>query len=174
MQYLPDKTKIFLAALWLWTWVLLQFNRLCGMILKCILISMPDNYVPVPRVSVPVKVIKARDASGNIITNKMQLFLNMKWDQDLFDGKGGIDIDQFAKYVGTSFIWVAYILEYELGTSYNKFISLMKVGHINSKIFEELIRGVAIDVKNKLLYKLSNLEPESILFGEVNFHAGED
>jgi hypothetical protein len=172
MKYLPDRAQLFLAAFWLWTWLLFQFNKLCGVILKCILIWVPDNYVPViARSAVPVKILKACDAGGNTITNKLQLFLNMKWDLDLFDGKGGIDIEQFVKCVGSSIIWVAYILEYELGPSYDAYMRLMQEGNFAPNAVSKLLRAITIDAKNKLLYKLGNID--HMLFDEVNFHESE-
>jgi hypothetical protein len=70
----------------------------------------------------PVRIIKALDGSGNIITNKLNLFLNLRWSAEACDGAGGVDIDDFARYIKTGVVWAAYLLERDLKFIYTKFI----------------------------------------------------
>jgi hypothetical protein len=177
LQYMPDRTKLFLAAFWLWTWILLQFNKLCAIFLQCVLVWVPDSYTPTLSQKTPIRVIKALDKDGNTITNKLKLFLNLKWDKEMCDDKGGVDIDTFMRYIGSSLIWAAYILEYELSPIYNDFIQSVSGDDFSSKDINKLLKAIVIDVGNKLVYKLGNEQSETLetseplMFGEVNFHS---
>lgn len=164
---LPDKTKIFLASFWVWTWLLLQINKFCSLCLNCVLAWVPDNCIPVIVQKSPIKVIEARDEKRRIITNKLNLFLNLKWRNTPYD-RESIDIDKFAQYVGSSVIWVAYILDYKINPLYDEFINSVKEKRFKSKDINKLLYIVIIDVKNKLFHK--NGIVENLLFGEVDFH----
>ncbi len=169
VEYIPDRTKIFLAVFWLWTWILLQFNKACAMLLQLILEWVPDNFVPAITNKSTVHAVNAVDGQGNNITNKLKLFLNLNWDKEMFDGEGGVDIDNFAKHVGSSLIWIAYILEYELSPAYNDFINASKESDFGAKDFNKLLKAVLIDVSTKLVHNLSTQQSSPIMFGEVNF-----
>jgi hypothetical protein len=135
--------------------------------------SVPDRFTPTLKPNAPVKVIKATDSKGNIITNKLKLFMNLRWDKEMCDDQGGVDLDNFAKYIGSSVLWVAYLLEYELGNEYETFINSTKDNDYSSDSLRLLLRSIIIDVGNKLVYKLhddDDVHPRNILFGEVNFH----
>jgi len=168
MFKLPDKTKIFLGAPWLWTWILLQFNKLCQTILHGILYWVPNNYIPIFTKCLnksPVKLIKAMDMRGNDITNKLNLFLNLRWDDSL----GGVDIKDFARYLGTTFIWVIYLLEYELSPIYNDFIKSIHSKKFNNKDFNKLFKALVIDLSKKIIYRLEKNIEEDLVFGETVF-----
>ncbi len=164
MNRIPHRAQIFLGAFWLWTWILLQFNKLNQFILSGILIWVPDNFIPMLRTKkVPVKLVKVIDKNGKNITNKLNLFLNLKWDDR------GVDIRDFARYVGTTVIWAAYLLEYELSPIYDEFIFSTKSEDFCGKDFDKLFKAIIIDVSNKLIYRIGKETPDNILFGQVTF-----
>jgi hypothetical protein len=109
IKYLPDKTKIFLAAFWIWTWILFWISRLTNYILYLLLTWIPNGLTPKLTQKTPVYILEAKDGEGNLITNKLNLLLNLKWDKEMCDGRGGIDLDKFADYLGTSIIWMKNI-----------------------------------------------------------------
>lgn len=179
---LPDKTQLFLAAFWTWTWILLQFNKLCQVILHSILAWAPDSCIPtIPSYlnRTPIKLIKAFDKEGNAITNKLNLFLNLRWDpeievnsetnEDNTPVSGGVDINDFGRYVGTTAIWAAYLLDYKLSPIYNEFIESTKNKCFSSKDFDKLFKAILIDISNKLVYRLGSERSEPLQFGEVAF-----
>ncbi len=163
------KVKILLFIFWSYTWLCFQFSKLCEFLLKNILIWVPDKYIPIFKTSTnPVNIVKACDDNGNIITSKLQLFLNAKWDKDMCDDKGGVDIDLFTKYLNIKSIWVVYSLQYDLDALHNTFIWDVKNNEITQSYVTKLIKFIIINVEKKCLFKMGKFE--SIMFGEINFH----
>ncbi len=128
---------------------------------------MPDGLVPSIPVKVPIKVLSAKDNNGRAITNKLNLFLSLRWDKEINDGKGGIDVNEFARQLGATIIWAAYLLEYQLGPMYNEFILATKQD-FKLRDFDKLLRAVIIDVGNKLIYRDGGAV-EQLHFGELGF-----
>ncbi len=173
---IPDRTMVFLAAFWFWTWVLFQFNRLTQVILHSILAWAPDKYIPsIPEgmKKSPVKLLRAADKEGRSITNKLNLFLNLKWDHETENAEGelsgGVDIREFAKCIGTTVVWAAYLLEYELDPAYNEFIATTRSRDFTSIDFRKLFKAVFIDVSNKIIYRFGAEDTEPLMFGETTF-----
>ncbi len=170
---IPDRTKIFLGALWIWSWVLLQLTIFANFVLRLIIQWLPNYLMPSIKPTSPVKVIEASDENGNNVKDKLNLFLNLKWDPEMFDNRGGADLDKFLEYLGTSIIWVAYLMEYDKEPSYADVLNIIKEhGRISHDELNELVRIAIIDAKNKIIDKFGRhiRQNEDILFGEVNFH----
>lgn len=169
---IPLKTKIFLAAFWLWTWILFQFNKACAMVLGSILTHMPNEYIPRMKDRTPVRVICAHDERENDITNKMRLFLNTQWNHTVNDGRGGVYIEQFAKQIGTTIIYMAYIFDYDFDPKYSDFIESTQQPGRPSKAYKEAICNIIIDIGTKIVLSERwnrQTEKSSLLFGGVSF-----
>jgi hypothetical protein len=180
MVEISAKTKIFLAAFWSWTWILFQLSNLSNKILKFVIYWLPNNVTPTFENLVvnkkPIKLLEARDGFGKIITNKLKLFMNLKWDKTMCDDKGGVDLDMFCKYIGSSVIWVIYLMEYEVNPIYHKFITDVQTDQFNMNAMHKFIKTAVIDISNKIIKKFdsindnnTNCSTDSILFGEINF-----
>lgn len=170
---IPDRTRIFLGALWIWSWILLQLTIFANFILRLIIQWLPNYLMPNIAPNSPVKVIDAADANGNNIKDKLNLFLNLKWDEEMFENKGGVDLDKFLEYLGTSIIWIAYLMEYDKEPSYADVLNIIKdKGHPTYDELSELVRIAIVDTKDKLIDKFGKQikQNEEIVFGEVNFH----
>lgn len=170
---IPDRTRMFLGALWVWSWVLLQMTIFANFMLRLVIQWLPNYLMPHINPTSPVKVIEAADEKGNRITDKLNLFLNLKWDAEMFENKGGADLDKFLEYLGTSIIWIAYLMEYDKNPSYADVLNTIKDnGRISTDDLAKLARIAVIDTKDKIISKINKDEhsDEDILFGEVNFH----
>ena len=120
------------------------------------------------------------DGNGKEITDKLNMFINFKWDKNMFDTNGGVDLDIFFKYIGSSVIWVAYILDYEINnnmcTKFINFVSKVDTDKNDYTIdhFKTYIKIAVIDIGSKIINKLQKdkktIDSEEILFGEVNFY----
>ena len=176
MTDIPVKTKIFLAAFWMWTWILFQISNMFNKMLKFVLYWIPNNFTPTFETitSKPnIKLIEARDGFGKVITNKLKLFMNLKWDKTMCDDKGGVDLDIFCKHIGSSIVWVVYLLDYEINPIYDEFVTSIQENNFNMNKVHKFIKTAIIDISNKVIKKFdtyTNQTEESILFGEVNFH----
>ncbi len=171
MQILPDRTRIFLAAFWTWTWILFWLSRIANYMLYLVLKYIPNVITPRLGQKTPIYILKAMDTDGNSIINKLILFLNLKWDKDMCDSHGGVDLDSFANCIGTSVIMIAYLLEYDLDESSKKLLT----ESFDEHNFKKIIKLMTIDFSKKIMHKFFYSEDkkieqiEDILFGEINF-----
>lgn len=180
LHHIPDKTRIFLLAFWVWTWILFKLTQYANFILGLIIIHLPKYLMPNIKSKTPIKIIKAMDGNGKEITDKLNMFINFKWDKNMFDTNGGVDLDIFFKYIGSSVIWVAYILDYEINnnmcTKFINFVSKVDTDKNDYTIdhFKTYIKIAVIDIGSKIINKLQKdkktIDSEEILFGEVNFY----
>lgn len=119
-----DRTIIFLFTLKLWTYFFRYCLKILDFFLYTLIKFLPDsgiiydgrhlvNWFNPNKQRENVNIIDARDHNNNTITNKLKLFLNFNWDKSACDELGGINIEKFCEWVGSSMIWIAYVLEYE-------------------------------------------------------------
>ncbi len=167
MYRIPDRVQIFMASFWLWTWFLLQFSRICQIMLKFILKWVPDNYLPgLPEClkKSPIKLVRALDHKGRNITNRLNLFLNLTWDNKIENETGeqvgGINVSTFSRYIETTAIWIVYLLEYNINLFDDE---------IDESSFEELLKAIWVDVEKKLVYRQGDSDESPLLFGELTF-----
>ena len=207
---IPSRLQMFLFGFYIWTWILFQLTKVANIMLGLIIMYLPYYLIPNVTPKTPVKIIKAIDDQGNEITKQLKLFMNFKWDKTMCD-EGGIDLDIFAKYIKSSVIWIAYILEYEVGGElYNGFTYAVELldaipvndflsdsnsdketienetiknetkNKQNNKVssdflncLKKCIRLMIVNTDEKKIFKLNKdtteLIPEDIVFGEVNF-----
>lgn len=173
------RVRIFLAAFYVWAWILFQFNKFIGLIFERILKYTPNKLLPNVVPKIPIKILQAFDITNNTdITKKLNIFTNFKWDKEAADDKGGINIEPFAKYIESSIIWVAYALELDISeNACNQFISMLETVEQKHLDFGDIhiknnISYILIDISKKLIYKFAKnkLVKDDILFGEIDFH----
>lgn len=195
-SYIPDRVRIFMFALYIWTYVLYYLTKFANFLLMLVISYLPNIFMPDVKPKAPVRVLKAVDETGFDITKKLNMFMKFKWDTDLCDDRGGIDLDVFSNYISSSIIWVSYILEYDInGNISNSFMDYIQWLEKNDKIdpsdektnngsektvdtdvdfFKRCIRQILINTSKKVVYKIKKhtevIESEDILFGEIDFY----
>ena len=127
---LPNRTKIFMSALWFWVYITFYitkcFNCMLGFMLmntpNSFLIYKPLNISPKPKNAGEVKptIVEARNDTENI-TNKIKAIVDMKWDSDInnegdasqkiFGGLNIKDIISIYPNMSTSVVWISYLFE---------------------------------------------------------------
>lgn len=110
---IPGKLQIVLFFLYVWTFVLFYMSKVANIILGALIRYLPNILMPSVSHSAPIKIIKATDGNGVEITKRLEMFMKFKWDESMCDN-GGIDLDIFFKYIGSTVIWVAYMFDYEI------------------------------------------------------------
>lgn len=174
-EYIPDKTKIFLSAFYIWTWIIFQMTQAFNYMLSLIIKSAPDAMIIYNfgrfNKNNNVSILKASSGNSTEITNKLKLWLNLKWDKNACDDTGGANLDQFAQYAGVSVLWIGYLLNYDKQDEYKQFSDSMDNGVVDYNKLTNLIKYIAIDFNKKIIYRFLNNETtqEDMLFGEVNF-----
>jgi hypothetical protein len=169
---LPDRTKIFLSALWLWTYVLYYFTKIINIMLRLIVTYTPDsciifnNKLLKPNEQTPI-IIDAKihdDSTDNTenITNKFSVLINNIWDEDIGD-KGGIRIkDILNKFTNTTspLMWVSYLFEID-----------KKLENMTDVEISESIKHMLVNISDKIIERgdPESKESEEISFGEIPF-----
>lgn len=172
---LPGRTKIFLSALWFWTYLLYYFTKFINIMLYIVVVYTPDSCVifrtklvknkKIPEI-LNAKIKKKpcdnkQDDKTSDITNKLNILLNWKWDDDIGD-IGGIKIKELiSKYpsVSSSIIWISYLFEID-----------KKLETMSDEEVGKSIKYMLINISDKVMYRDANLKtPEDILFGEIPF-----
>jgi hypothetical protein len=171
---LPDRTKIFLSALWLWTYVLYYFTKIINIILRLIVTYTPDsciifnNKLIKPNEHAPIIIdAKIHDKSADNmenITNKFSILINNIWDEDIGD-KGGIRIkDIVNKFTNTTspLMWVSYLFEMD-----------KKLENMTDEEISESIKHMLVNISDKIIERdpesKESEESEEISFGEIPF-----
>lgn len=187
LDNMPYKVHILLTALYIWTWIFFQLNKLTGFILESIIKYAPDYLLPNYTLSgtnpkIPIKVIRAFSANHQDITKRLKFFMNLKWDPDMCDYKGGVDLDTFSQYIESGIIYIAYVFDYQINlNTLDKFLDLIETAEENGgdydsddelASFKQYVNIAIINIGKKIVTKLKNgkLENEDILFGELNLH----
>jgi hypothetical protein len=165
IQRLPDKTRIFISALWFWVYVAFYLNKLIGCMLGVVLHYTPDSCIIFhPKLlkenkDTP-KIIEAR-LGTKPITNKLSMLINNKWDKEICEN-GGLNLKEIlCSYpsLSTSVIWIAYLFDLD-----------KKVKELDEEEIGKRIKYMLINISDKAIYRTSNLEEsEDMLFGEVPF-----
>lgn len=190
IKIFPSRLQMFLYAFYVWSFVLFYLSRLANFTLGLIITYLPTLFIPKVSPAAPIKVLRAFDDRGRDITKRLCMFMKFKWDKQIGDD-GGVDLDKFVEHIGSSIIWVAYIMEYEISdTMFHNFLSLINSIEQNTDTssnatvscdnidhpidyFKRCVKFVIINTSKKVIYKLKKgtkeLEPEPILFGEIDF-----
>jgi hypothetical protein len=129
--------------------------------------SCPKNKLYIVNATIP-NGLKTHNPNKNCktppfktITEKIRMFINIKWNEAYCDGNGGVRLDEFAKYVNSDIIHITYIKK-ELPTDVTDIRS-------HKNIIENL-KTLTVDFKNNIIYRnLDYTVSEPILFGEILF-----
>lgn len=172
----PNQMQVFMAALYMWAWIMLQLNILAKLMLKLVIIAIPNAMQPNLTPNMPLRIIKAVDEQGYDITRKLTSFMKFRWDTDC------IDLDDFCEWIGSGVIWISYILECDISNeTCDKFLSFIKslesskdsipAEKVNIFEFQKHIRTIVVNTSKKIVYKLKEdkVIPEDIVFGEIEF-----
>jgi len=188
--------NIYLLLIWMQSCVIIYTTIFLNFLLS-IIMRLPDCLLPKIENGTPIKTIYATDKEGRPINNKLDLYLRYKWDDSMFQN-GGVNIDQFIKYINTEMISIAYISDKKIQCVCNNFINVInnlkknKIGYGNTFGSEDNLVGdfiqdtikfkkninlIVINSKAKLLYRFKNetekesekIIGENILFGEIDF-----
>lgn len=124
----PSKIDIVLLFIDIWSWIAMRWVQLLNFILRSIILCTPTSVLPNFTPKIPVKIIKAMDDNGNEITKQLKIFMKFKWDNEMCDDRGGVDLDTFTKYIGSTVVWVAYILDYDIDDDLcEKFMNIVNI-----------------------------------------------
>ena len=177
---LPDRTKIFMSALWLWAYITFYIMKIFNYCLGFILTHTPDSfliYKPYLKSHInnirPV-ILDAKNTNKNkitteTITNKIQSIVNMKWDRDInndgdYDKKicGGLnfnDILTMYPALSDSVVWISYLFEID-----------KKVSEMSDDELGKQIKNILVNFCDQTLYRTSDLNnKENTIFGEIPF-----
>jgi hypothetical protein len=162
---IPDRTKIFLSALWFWAYILYFITKVLNVFLCVFITYTPDSFLIFrPRHTTDNKIPEILEAKLNNdvdISNKLNMLLNWKWDGDIGDS-GGIRIrDMVEKYksISTSIVWISYLFEID-----------KKLESMSDADIGKSIKYMLVNINEKVLYRDADLKiPEDILFGEIPF-----
>jgi hypothetical protein len=171
---LPDRTKIFLSALWFWTYIMFYLTKVTYRILGFILTYTPNSliiYKPFNIISheAPIpKIIEARHDTEDI-TNKLRALVGLIWDSDINNDEddtqeifGGINIKDILNLypmASTSVIWISYLFEID-----------KKLHEMNDEELGKGLKYLLINFADKSLYRTSNIsDKEKAIFGEIPF-----
>lgn len=177
---LPDRAKIFLAAMYIWTWLLFHFTRLCNFLLKLIIIYFPNN-ICYPNFkyfnNYPIHILQSRDYCSNLITDKLKLYMNKNWDKI----ENNVDLQLFSEQINSSIIWIAYLLECDKKEYFQELDNLIKNDKLNIDKLKKLVKILIVDFNEKMIHKfkydeINDDKPDEyietqdpLLFGDVEF-----
>jgi hypothetical protein len=104
---------------------------------------------------------KCKTTPFKSVTEKIRMFINIKWNGMYCDGNGGVRLDEFAKYVNSDIIHITYI---------KKELSADVLDMSLHKNIIENLKTLTVDFKNNIIYRnLDYTVSEPILFGEIPF-----
>src|SRR6476620_7326530 len=128
-----NKEYIIYSAIHIWTFIMFYFAKMYNFIIMLIITYNYNILTPDINPSLPVRIIKAIDNNGNDVTKKLKLYMKFYWDSEMLDNRGGIDLDNFTKFISSPNLCIIYILEDDIDKNiYSKFINMvnMKNKHI--------------------------------------------
>lgn len=168
LSSLPDKTKIFISALWYWTFVMFYITKVFNKMLGLVLTYTPDSFLYnplrefLPRKNEKPVVLEARSDSA-VITNKIKTLIKLKWDEDIENDDtgtiGGLNSKDIYPMLSTAVVWISYVLDTENAVS-----------KMNDEELGKCIKHLLIDCSNNALYRTPDLKKaENILFGQIPF-----
>lgn len=138
-----------------WTYVLFYMTQFANFCLKNIILYFPRNHIKKINYLLNdksnVNIVSVRDNIGRDLTDKLQFYMNLFWDESLGQENGGVDLDDFAEIMKLSIMYIYYTVKDENSSSE----------------FQTLI----VDFKKKILtnYYAEGEEVDDLIFGEVFF-----
>jgi hypothetical protein len=162
---MPDRTKIFLSALVFWAYIMYYITKFMNVCLCIFIDYTPDSFLIFrPNRNVDKKIpeiLEAKINENKDISNKLNMLLNWKWDDDVGDS-GGIrvkDIVEKYKSISTSIVWISYLFEID-----------KKLENMSDADIGKSIKYMLVNINEKVLYRDADLKtPEDMVFGEIPF-----
>jgi len=181
LELMPDascRTKIFLMAIYMMTFIMFYLTKFFNFILYLVLQYIPDKFIMVKFHNIgkkkgrKVHILHAEGENGEPLTNKLDLYMNLFWDKENDDQS--IDINKFGLYVGSSIIWIAYLLECDQNKNYKDFKNKINMNEFDKEKFTGLLKTIIVSIGEKIVYKfnkeLDDYEKKgNVIFGELNF-----
>lgn len=185
---LPDRTRIFISAIWFWAYILYYITKLINGAIGIFLHLTPDSCIIFSNINVinskdkntinkPIILdarLKTDKNRYEIITNKIRSIINNNWDVDigndnspfdeteknnLFGGMNIRDIINVYPTLSSSIVWISYIFETE------KKINSMTDAELGKKI-----KHMLINFTDKTISRTTDMKtPEKIIVGEIIF-----
>jgi hypothetical protein len=212
---LPSTPEILMYLVFAWSYIVFKVTTMFTFLIMHLIIYTPYYFLPNMSNKTPIKLIKAIDEKGNEITKRLTIFMNMNWDKTMFDldednetniktdkicnttlsSIGGIDLDSFAEYIGSSKIWITYIMNCDIDTLYTNMINMIEFmdstmndlasEHSNSSIknseelfenndrmsidlLKKFVKVIMINTQDKVLYRV-NKDSKSIDKEDIKF-----
>jgi hypothetical protein len=160
---LPDRTVIFLSALYFWAYMMFYFTKVINVSLGFVLRHTPDAFVihnegtastkDVPLVK-RINIIQAM-ADNIPITNKIKNIVQTLDDEFIT----GVKVRDVLSFVKSPMIWISYLFEFD-----------KKLSEMTDDEIGKAIKTILVDFGDKAIYRDSDLDiKENILFGEIPF-----
>lgn len=183
-ESLPDRTRIFLSAIWFWAYILYYFTKIINIFLNCIVTYTPDSFIIFKtktnkdkNTPIIVDAKKCKKKHGDEIqkihtnkktiqdledvTNKISAIFDWVWDKTIEDN-GGVHIkDVISKYstLSSSYLWISYIFDIDKA-----------IENLDNSEIKQKINHMLIDFSDRVIYRNNDIKnPEDIIFGEVPF-----
>lgn len=160
----PDRTKIFLSALWFWIYITYCLNMMFCFILRLILSNTPDSFIAfqstiIKKQDIIPEIIEAK-IDKEVITNKIKLLVKLCWDKEISD-IGGVNVKDLLKYLPSlskSTVWISYVYDIE-----------KKIQTMTDEEIGKTIKHMLIDITDNTIYRNSDKAEEEIIFGQIPF-----
>jgi hypothetical protein len=181
---LPDRTVIFLSALYFWAYMMFYFTKVINVSLGFVLRHTPDAFIIHKSGGTPAKIevidTKTKNPTeskkvskiniiqaiaDNIpITNKLKNLIQRKWDNELEEDEngdfiGGINAEDILSFVKSPIVWISYLFEFD-----------KKIADMSDAEIGNAIKTILVDFGDKAIYRNSDLsQRESMKFGKISF-----
>jgi hypothetical protein len=167
---LPDRTVIFLSALYFWAYMMFYFTKVINISLGFALRHTPDAFVIHKRESTLIEAVPLvkriniiQAMAGNIpITNKIKNVIQSHWNKEIGEDDdgvciGGIKVCDVLSFVKSPMIWISYLFEFD-----------KKLSEMSDDEIGKAIKTILVDFGDKAIYRDSDLcQKEDMLFGEI-------
>jgi len=150
--------KAVLVLTYVWATVLGYLNTVFKTLLRYILQNSSDTMTPViGNKKHPLKILMAGMEGNKIITNKVRLYMQNKWDTEFCNGEGGANFHELGEILNASFLWISYVLSDE---------EILRLGKTLNKKTNK-VYSVAINLKSSIMqtYEREASKLESALTG---------
>ena len=174
MNFLNERTKIFVAALYLYTLGIYYFTKMIGGMLYLVIKYIPDNMVPAKLFPIDTNknfnILQAKTDQGQTITNKINLYLKTNTfieritQKNIEPKDNTLNIEYIKNILGVSIIWIIYMLEPP------KKSKNPEKNEITPENITQLLKIILIDFGKKIYFQMNNngeYEQNNTIFGSV-------
>lgn len=196
---LPDRTKIFLSAMWFWAYMLYYFTKVFNVGLGLCLVHTPDSLIifnpfniknrnqtdpktdnqtdnqPIENKPTIVDArMKTKDSNHENITNKLRAVINSKWDVDIGNDNCPFDDTEYKELFGGVNLGDIVSVYPTLSTAVvwvtYLFETDKKLNDMSDAELGKKIKHMLINFDDKSIYRTSSLQKsEKIIVGEIPF-----